>query len=361
VRKRLLPLIIILVGAVVAALVLSQFMGARAVAGSAQVTPTPLVLNQAAPASTRVPSAAPTLAGSGTTALNVPSVPSAKFTANLVSASQANLAFQAAGRVQELRVKEGDQVKAGDVLVVLDTATLRIGVQQAQASYDLAKAGYDKVKQGPTQDDITVAKAAVDKAKATLDQSQAAYDRIGGTSNPFIAMSQQSAALQQATTDYRSALAQYDSTKGHPTDVELRQAQAQVDQAQAALDLAKQNLANAALTAPFDGTVTNIVPKLGETVAPGAPVATLADLKHMQAQVQLDENSLANVKLNEPVTLTLDALGGKSLSGHVSKITPNGTSNGGVVSVPVTIDIAPSNSPIYPGLSAVVDFSGGAQ
>jgi multidrug resistance efflux pump len=347
----------VLVGGIVIILGLT-FAQSRAAGAPAVETPTPLVLSQApSPTSTVFPNTVPAAAPTRILA----NAPLRRFTGNLLSASQANIGFQMAGRVQEVKVKEGDRVKAGTVLVVLDTTMLQIQVQQAQAAYDSAKAGFDKVRQGPTRDDVTVAKSDLDRAKASLDQAQAAYDRIGGASNPFIGMSPQSVALQQASSAYQAAVAQYDQAITHPTDTELRQAQAQMDQAQAALNLAKQNLVNATLTAPIDGTVTVLSAKLGESVAPGTPVATVADLSRMQVQVSLDETSLATIKLNQTATLTLDALGGRSLTGHVSKIAENGTTTGGIVSVPVTIDIDPTDAPIYPGLSANVEFQGGDQ
>ncbi len=360
-HMRRTPLIIVLVAAV--AIVLGLELGCTGTAAApAAVTPTPLVLNLtptlgATPTSTVFPSADATVAPTRI-ALNAPVL---KFSGSLMSASQANIAFQMGGRVQELKVKEGDRVKAGTVLIVLDTSTLQIQLQQAQAVYDAAQASYDKVKQGPTRDDVMVAKANLDKAKASLDQAQAAYDRIGGASNSLIGLTPQSLALQQASSAYQAAVAQYDQAVAHPTDTELRQAQAQLDQAQAGLYLAQQNLTNAALTSPIDGTVTTLSPKRGESVAPGTPVATVADLQHMQVQVNLDESSLATVKLNQPVALTLDALGGQSLTGHVSKIAQNATTTGGIVSVPVTIDVDPTDAPIYPGLSANVQFQGGDQ
>ncbi len=351
------------VAAIAIVFVLSLELGfTRAAVAPAAATPTPLILNSAptlgaAPASPAAPSAQGTAAPTRI-ALNAPVL---RFNGSLMSASEANLAFQMSGRVQELRVKEGDHVNAGAVLIVLDTRTLEFQVQQAQATYDAARAAFDKVKQGPSQDDIVVAKSNVDKAKASLDQAQAAYDRIGGATNPFIAMTPQSAALQQASSTYQAAAAQYEQAIAHPTDTELRQAQAQLDQALASLNLAKQNLANAALTSPIQGTVTSIVPKLGESVSPGTPVATVADLTHMQAQVSVSENALATVRLDQPVALTLDALGGKTLTGHVSKIAENATATGGVVSVPVTIDLDPTDAPIYPGLTANIEFQGGGQ
>ncbi len=313
-------------------------------------TATPLILSTAT-AST--PTTAPTLVAKSVSRAPASSV---KATGNLISASQAALAFQSSGRVKTIHVKEGDRVKTGALLVSLDTSLLDLQVAQAQAALDLAKANFDRIKAGPTVDDYAIAKSNLDRAKAALEQAQAAFDRVGGDSNPFIALAPQSLALQQATSAYQAAVAQFNLTVNHPTDTETRVAQAQVAQAQAALDLAKQSVVNASLVAPFDGTVVSIIPKLGESVAPSAPVVTLADLTRMQVQVNLDENTLASIRVGQSVTLSLDVLGNKALTGRVTKIALLGTGGTGMVSVPVTIDIDSTDSSIYPGLSATVEF-----
>ncbi len=280
-----------------------------------------------------------------------------KTIGSLVSANQASLAFQAAGRVKEIDVKEGDQVKRGALLASLDTSILDLQVAQAQAALDAATASYNKTKAGPTADDIALAKSNLDRAKAALDQAQAAYDRAGGDSNPFAGMLPQSLALQQAYSAYQGALASFNLTVNHPTATELAVAQAQVAQAQDALDLAKQNVANAKIVAPFDGTVLWVAPHLGETATPGAPAITLADLAHMQTQVGVDEDTLPLVKVGQTASITLDGLPGTALTGKVSKIGILATNTAGIVSVPVTIDIDPTSALIYPGLSATVEIN----
>jgi multidrug resistance efflux pump len=279
-----------------------------------------------------------------------------KATGNLLSENQATLSFQMSGRIKDVFVKEGDKVKAGAVLAALDTGTLETQVMQAQALFNAAAATFDKVKAGPTVDDVVLAKSNLDRAKAALDQAQTAYDRAGGASNPYIGMLPQSLALQQASSAYQGAVAQYNLTVNHPTASELAGAAAQVAQAQLALDSAKQTLVNAKLIAPFDGTVAAITAKVGESASPGVPAATVADLSKMQVQVNLDETSLTFVKVGQPVSLALDVLNGRPLTGKVRKIGLLGSSATSVVSVPVTVDIDPTDALIYPGLSATVEF-----
>ena len=321
------------------------------------------------------------------------------------SANQATLAFQAAGRIHDIKVKEGDWVHVGDLIASLDTSLLDLQVAQAQSALDVTHARFDQLKnptatdvaaaqasvasaeaalaqlKTPTQNDLTLAKADMDKAKAAMQTAQAAYDRIGGDSNPFGAMTPQALALQQTSLDYQKALTAY-NIKLNPSDSQLKQAQAAVEQAraqyarlanpsiddlkaaqalvaqaQAALDLAKQNVANAKIVAPFDGTIVWIAPHLGESAAPGTPIVTLADLAHLQVQVGADENALAILGVGQTATITTDSLPGKTFTGTVSKIGLLATTTVGIVNVPVTVDVDTTGAPIAPGLSATVEIN----
>ena len=311
---------------------------------------------QAAPTRTparpvAAPTSQPTVAAKAADTIEVQGV----FTAP----DQATLAFQASGRLAEVRVQEGAVVKKGDTLAVLDKTELQLAAQQAQAGLDIATANLNRVKAGPTRDDIAIARSGLDRAQAALSQAQAAYDRIGGASNPSIAMTPQSLALQQATSQYQAALATYNQTVNHPTATELETAQAQVAQAQAALALAQQQVTNATLTAPFDGTVLSLGAHVGETVGPTTAILTLADLSHLQIQARVDQNLLNQIRIGQTVTIVPDAFKDKIIAGKVSQIGWLATTTAGITNVPVTIDVEPSDVPLRPGLTATVEFNVG--
>ena len=303
-------------------------------------------------AAVATPTAAPTAAPTATLVVSK----TVRAVGNLTAPSQTSLAFQASGLLKEVKVKDGDRVKKGDVLAKLDTTQLDLQVIQAQTAVNLQKINLARVKAGPTKEEIAIAKSNLDKAKASVSQAQAAYDRAGGASNPMIGLMPQSLTLQEATSNYQAALAQYNQAVQHPTEYELNTAQIQYEQAEAALAIAKQNVTYATLVAPFDGTILLVKPKAGELVSQGVAVMMLADLTHMQAESNLDENTLAQVRVGQSVILTLDTLPNKTLTGRVSKIALSGSSVNGVVSVPVTVDIDPTDASIYPGLSATLEF-----
>lgn len=366
-----------------------------------------IILGTLAACSSPQTNTAPPPASSPATQVAVQALTHVRAIGTLASANQATLTFQAAGRVKQINVKEGDVVHAGDLLVALDTTMFDLQVAQAQAALDTAQARADQLKnpaaadvaaaqanvasaqaalaqlKTPTANDLQMAKADLDTAQAAAAQAQAAYDRAGGDSNPSIGMLPQSLALQQAMNNLLKAQAAFNA-RTNPSDAQLKQAQAGVDQAQAALkrltnpspndvktaqaavaqaqaalELTKQNVANAKIVAPFDGTIVWFGPHLGESAAPNAPMVTLADLTHMQVQIGVDENTLAQIKLGQTATVTAEALPGKTFTGRVSKIGLLATTTAGIISLPVTINLDATPALIAPGLSAAVEIKTG--
>ena len=306
-------------------------------------------------APTRVPSRAVATPSQPTDAAPVADAITAQGV--VIAPSQAMLTFKASGQITEIPVQPGAPVKKGDKLAVLDTTTLQLQVQQAQAGLDIAAANLKRVQAGPTKDDVAIAKSALDRAQAAVTQAQAAYDKIGGASNPYIAMTPESLALQQASSAYQAALATYNQTVHHPTADELETAQGQVKQARAALALAQQQVANATLIAPFDGTVLSIGPHVGETVGPTTPILTLADLGHLQVQAGIDQDLLEQIQVGQTVTIIPDAFKDAPVTGKVSQIGWLATTTTGITNLPVTIDVDPSAVPLRPGLTATVEFN----
>lgn len=327
-------------------------------------------------------------------------------TGSIVAKAQVTLNFKSAGRVAEVRVEKGDLVEAGEVLAKLEAADLELQVAQAEAALAMneakleqtkagataselaaaeanlasARADYEKIKAGPTQEEIIMAKADLERAEAALKQAQAAYDNVAWS--PDIAALPQSVALEQATTDYQRALANYNLTVGHPTESELESAeaqlaqaqsqldklrnsptaeelaiaQAQVDQARASLAEAKLRLAEATIVAPFAGTVASVGGEVGELVSSATPMIVLVDLSRFHIDVSIDETDIGQVQVGQPVSITLDAFPGQGLSGQVTRIDPLGTVTQGVVNYVVTIDIAPTDVPLKPDMTANADI-----
>jgi HlyD family secretion protein len=312
----------------------------------------------------------------------------------------AELAFSANGPIVRLDVKQGDRVKAGQVLATLDTRTLDYQLAQAEANLAAAQAKADQLKnpspadlaaakasvasaesalaqlKTPAQSDLVIAKSDVDKAKAALDKAQAEYDRIGGASNPMIGMMPQSLSLQQASLDYQKAIAVYNS-KVSPNDSQLKQAlsnveqaratlarltdpnsndvkaaQANVDQSRAARDLAKAQLDNVILRAPFDGVVTHVDFDLGSFASGGRTILGVADTSELRVKLNIDETDIARVNTGQGVNIDLDAYPDATLSAQVTDVAASATTTQGVVNYVVTVTLNPGSVPVKIGMTA---------
>lgn len=322
----------------------------------------------------------------------------------------ARIAFNVGGTVAKVNVQEGAQVKAGDVIAQLDTKDLEFQVRAAQDALDLAQASltqaktppsdgeiaiaqaaYDgaltqltRAQRGPTPDDLDILRANLAKSKAMLDQAQAVYDRAGGASNPFIALTPAALQLQAATLDYTSAQANFNKTI-KPDPLTIQQAQSGVDQAKAQLDLRKRGpraediavaqvrvqqaqtaldqanaaLAKAKLVAPFDATLTNLNLRVGESVQPGAPVATLADLTSLRVETtDLDEFGAAKVQVGQAVNITINAFTDKTLTGQVTNIAQQSvTLSTGDISYVVQIALDKQDPELRWGMTVKVQFA----
>jgi HlyD family secretion protein len=323
-------------------------------------------------------------------------------TGSVVPETRLELNFESAGRVAEIMVEEGDQVEAGEVLARLDTADLEQALIQAQASLAIneaqlaqtedgasaeelasawaslesALANYEEVKAGPSQEDITVAKADMENARIALEKAQADYDKISWQAG--IGATYEAQALQQASVDYERARAQYELTVGHPTDSELKQAAAQVAQAQATLaaleeqptpeDLAiaraqvtqaqssltqaQLNLEDATLMAPFAGTVADVNIEVGQMVNSSTPVVVLTNLTNHYVDLYIDETEIGQVRVGQPAVITLDAFPDEEIEGKVMAIKSVGTVSGGIVTYEVRVEIAPTEVPAKPDMTA---------
>ncbi len=314
-----------------------------------------------------------------------------------------SLAFKAAGRVETVQVKEGERVQAGQTLATLETtdlvlalaqaeATLRInlarleqtrkGAEQsdiaaARAALESAQAAYRDLLEGPSDDEKRAAAANVERARAALEQAQAAYDQVANM--PNVAMMPQATQLKNATIDLQVAEAQYRTTIAGPSEAQIAQAKAQIAQAQANLDRLLQGvseqeitigeaqvaqsqaaveqarlaLANATLTAPFDGVVAAVNVRVGEIVAGSAqPAIVLIDPSRFHIDVKVDEIDIGRVQEGQPVEVIIDALPGAQVKGHIERISPIAQVQGGVVSYDVMIVIEPTDAPLRAGMTA---------
>jgi HlyD family secretion protein len=292
--------------------------------------------------------------------------------ASIVSASgevrpktYVNIGANAFGKITRLYVKEGDRVKKGQLLAQLENVQSSADVNATQASVEASET------------DSVAAAAALNTSMADLNRAQSDFERaqLDWT------------RAQGLFKDSLIAKSEFDSQKAawQTAQAGLAQAQARVAQAKAQKDSAdrhiaqnRANLTHAAdvlqkttYAAPYDGMITNLPVREGETVvigiqnSPGSTLMTLADMSVITAEVKVDETDIVNVRLGQSAEVTIDAIPKKTFKAIVTEIGNNAIVRSTGVStsqqtsasqeakdfkVVVTLQDPPDN--LRPGLSA---------
>ena len=298
------------------------------------------------------------------------------------------LALNANGLVSEVLVKEGDQVKAGDVIARLENSQVKtLTSAQADALANLT-AAYRAMRDAQYNLDTfdipmdfggMTARQAVETTLVKLNTARDDFD-------PYRWMSDKQLQLTQAEKDNNAVITntgkrlkkQLDDAWGKYRKAvqwldlvsAVESAQAQLVQAQHDYDslqdpsLAENTagvraaLASAELRAPFAGTVTNLDLKVGEFAASGTPVVTIADFSSWVVKTtDLTEVYVVNIKEGQPVTLTLDAIPGVTLKGYVLSIGQNYSEKQGDIVYEVKVMLSDAQPAIRWGMTAQINFT----
>jgi len=231
-----------------------------------------------------------------------------------------NVGATSFGRITRLMVKEGDHVKRGEVLATVESVQPEANVEAQKASIAAAKtdiASYTAAEK--------TAEANVEHARADLEQKKLDWERAQSLYQAGIvakseydakkaAYDTDVATLAQAVAGLNQAKAQTDSARGH------------LGTQMATLRYNEDALSKTISIAPFDGIVTNLPVREGETVvvgiqnAEGSTLMTLADMSVITAEVKVDETDIVNIQLGQPAEVTVDALPGKTYKGHVTLV-----------------------------------------
>jgi HlyD family secretion protein len=285
-----------------------------------------------------------------------------------------NIGANAFGKITHLYVKEGDRVKAGQMLATLENVQSSADVSANQAALSAAET------------DADAARAAVNTATMDQNQAEAEYERAKLDYDRSEALYK---AQLIAKSDYDTKKAAYGTAAAQvgQTKAKLAQAKSQLDSAQrripqnaANLRRVKDVLSKTEYTAPFDGVITNLPVREGETVvigiqnAPGSTLMTIADVSVITAEVKVDETDIVNVKLGETAEVSIDAIPKQRFKGIVTEIGNNAMLRSTGVStaqstsssqeakdfkVVVTIQDPPSN--LLPGLSTTARITTAAR
>jgi HlyD family secretion protein len=250
--------------------------------------------------------------------------------ASVVSASgeikpktYANIGANAMGRIVKLHVKEGDRVRKGQLLAQLENVQSLADVNATRASVQAAEtdAVAAEANLKTSLADLNRAKSDATHAKLDWDRAQGLYTAALIAKQDYdvkkAAWESADAGLAQAEARVAQARAQKDSMDKHIT------------QNQANLTRVSDVLQKTTYEAPFDGVITNLPVREGETVvmgiqnSPGSTLMTIADMSVITSEVKVDETDIVNVHLGQSADVTIDAIPHKVFHGVVSEIGDN--------------------------------------
>jgi HlyD family secretion protein len=234
-----------------------------------------------------------------------------------------NIGANAFGKIIKLHVKEGDHVKKGQLLAQLENVQSSADVNATRASVQAAET--DAVAGDAA---LNTALADLNRAKSDANHAKLDWERAQGLYTAALIAKQDydvkkaawetaDAGLAQAEAKVAQAKAQKDSMDKHIT------------QNEANLTRVADVLQKTTYEAPFDGVITNLPVREGETVvigiqnSPGSTLMTLADMSVITSEVKVDETDIVNVRLGQSAEVTIDAIPHKIFHGLVSEIGDN--------------------------------------
>jgi len=223
--------------------------------------------------------------------------------------------------VRRVFVKEGDSVKKGQLLVILDDADARAQAARAETQLRAARAELGASERGGSQEEVLSLEAQMVKAGTDRDSAQRNLDALKK-------LEQQGAASAGEVQEAENALARADAqltflrkkqTKRY-SNAELSRVAAQQAEAQAAYDAAEDVLAKSNVRAPFAGIVYSLPARQGGFVAAGDLLLQVADLRNVMVRAFVDEPDVARLAPGDPIEITWDAVPGRVWRAAVTSI-----------------------------------------
>lgn len=333
----------------------------------------------------------------------------------IIEAKSVDINSKLAGRVSEILVDEGDEVKAGDVLIKMECEELLAKKEQAEAQLEAAKAGLEasRKEEGAAEaahdaavGQVKAAQAVLQKAengarKQEIAEAQAYYDLMvktfaradnlykkGAVSEQkrdevqtqlTLATEQLSIAKEGARSEDKSsaqalviqaqAMEQAALSKVEQAQAGVKASQEKVNMAQGALDEVEAYLEASDIKAPIDGVVTSLSSDEGELVSTGLSIAVISNLDDTWVEVKVKETDLSGIKQDQEVPVKIPAFDNRTYTGKVVTInqkpdfaTKRATNDNGsfdIVSYGVKVRLDNTSQEMRPGMTAFVQFGKG--
>lgn len=245
-----------------------------------------------------------------------------------VDVSEYRVSSKVPGRILEIRVKEGDYVRVGDTLAILDAPEVNAKKAQAESAESAAAAMSDMARNGARQEQVSGAYELWQQAKAGLEIARKSYERMQRLFDEGV-MSEQKrdeayASFKAFEAQEKAAKSQYDMAVNGARQEEKRAAEAQVNRAKGAVQEVSSYIRETVQVAQMEGEVSNIYPKVGELVGTGSPIMTISLMNDVWGSFNVREDQLAGMKQGDTFTAFVPAFN-KDIEMKVSSIKDQGS------------------------------------
>jgi HlyD family secretion protein len=241
-----------------------------------------------------------------------------------IEATETDLGFKVPGKIAAIHFEEGQEIKAGEVVAVLESQDLHQEVDAARARLGATRANLAKLEAGYRPQEVREGQAAMNQAQADYDDKARDFGRMQNLfQRQTVSAStrdKSEAAYLMAKEALRRARENYDLLKNGYRREDIDAARAEVRQTQASLELAETRLGYATITSPVTAVVLARPVEPGSVAAVGATVLTLGDLDHAYFEGYIPETDLARVRYGQKAEVTTDTFPGKRYPAWVSYI-----------------------------------------
>lgn len=223
-----------------------------------------------------------------------------------VEVSEYRVSSKVPGRILELRVKEGDFVRVGDTLAILDAPEVQAKKTQAQSAEDAAAAMSQMAQRGARKQQVQAAYQLWQQAKAAAEVTKKSYDRVQRLFDEGVITAQKRdevfAQYKASEAQEKAARSQYDMAVEGARTEEKAAAVAQVNRARGAVAEVNSYMRETVQVAQMEGEVSDIYPKIGELIGTGAPIMSIAVMNDMWGTFNVREDQLEGMTVGSEFT-----------------------------------------------------------
>ncbi|MDD3061905.1 MAG: efflux RND transporter periplasmic adaptor subunit [Massilibacteroides sp.] len=233
-------------------------------------------------------------------------------------ATQVRVSGKLAGRIVAYRAAEGDQVKAGDTLVFLDTPEVMAKLRQVEALQQAAAAQNEKALRGARVQEVASAYEMSQKAHAGLEIAKKSFDRVQNLFEKGVVSAQKrdeaEANYKAAEATAKAAMLQYEMAKEGARREDKTAAAATLQRAEGVVAEVESYVSESVLLSPIDGEVVERFPEIGELVGTGAPIMNIADMNDIWITFNVREDLLSSIRIGSEINGFIPALENQEIS-----------------------------------------------